>query len=37
MINGKRVQLGYFNTPEEAHTAYVEKAIKINSSYARGV
>lgn len=34
-INGKRPFLGYFNTPEEAHAAYVEAAQKYFGEFAR--
>lgn len=35
-MNGKQTHLGEFNTPEEAHTAYVTAAKKYHGEFARG-
>lgn len=33
-IKGKRVYLGYYNTPEEAYTAYCNKAKEVHGDFA---
>jgi len=33
--NGKRTEIGYFLTPEEAHEAYKQAAIQLHGDYAR--
>ena len=33
--NGKRIIVGYFSTPEEAHEAYKEAALRLHGEYAR--
>lgn len=32
---GRRINLGYFDTPEEAHAAYLEKASEVFGDFAR--
>lgn len=34
-INRKQIHLGYYNTPEEAHEAYKQAAIKYHGEFAR--
>jgi hypothetical protein len=34
-INGKRLHLGYFDTPEEAYEAYVTASNKYHGEYGR--
>lgn len=34
-VNKKRIELGFFETPEEAHTVYAAAAIKYFGEFAR--
>ena len=34
-FNGRRIHLGYFDTPEEAHAVYCRAAAKYHGVYAR--
>lgn len=33
-FNGRRIHLGYFDCPEEAHEAYKAKAVELYGEYA---
>jgi len=34
-LNGKKKHLGYFETADEAHAAYIEAALKLHGEYAK--
>jgi hypothetical protein len=34
-VNKKRIHLGWFSTPEDAHKAYQEAAVRLHGKYAR--
>ena len=34
-LNGKKIHLGYFSTPEEAHAAYCKAALELHGEFAK--